>query len=240
MKSSNRITTQAPKRPAAKTVRTRAIADGVEVGAWRRPDADKTMSQELGLRIRAIRESRGLSLGQLSEISGVPGATLSRIENSKMSPTFGVLSRVMMGLDIDWTDLVSTSHLQPGERLMSFAEADEGQVERVRESDAKIMHSHDGSRLLPLMVTVRARSLDEVGGLIGHRGEEFCYVLSGTLALHMEGAPPRILRAGASALFDSATPHAYLAGAASGARIMIVVLRAYGSARNAESPEPQA
>jgi hypothetical protein len=56
----------------------------------------------------------------------------------------------------------------------------------------------------------------------------------------MEGAPPRILRAGASALFDSATPHAYLAGTASGARIMIVVLRAYGSARNAESSEPQA
>jgi quercetin dioxygenase-like cupin family protein len=70
--------------------------------------------------------------------------------------------------------------------------------------------------------------------------QEFCYVLSGTLTLHMEGAPPRILRAGASALFDSATPHAYLAGAASGARIMTVVLRAYGSARNAESSEPQA
>ena len=240
MKSSNSINTPAPKRPAAKKTRTRAVADAAEAGAWRRPDGDKTMSQELGLRIRAIRESRGLSLGQLSEISGVPGATLSRIENSKMSPTFGVLSRVMMGLDIDWTDLVGTSHLQPGERLMSFAEADEGQVARVRESDAKVMHSHDGSRLLPLMVTVRARSLDEVGGLIGHRGEEFCYVLSGTLALHMEGTAPRILKAGASALFDSATPHAYLAGAATGARIMIVVLRAYGSARHAGPSEPQA
>jgi len=227
-------------KPAAKRSRTPPSGKEVESPQWRRPDTDKAMSQELGLRIRAIRESRGLSLAQLSVISGVPGATLSRIENSKMSPTFGVLSRVMIGLDIDWTDLVSSHHVEPGERMMSFADAEAGQVSTVRESDARVLHSQDSARLLPLLVNVRARSLEDVGGLIGHRGEEFCYVLSGTLVLHVEGAPPRIMRAGASALFDSGTPHAYLAGTAAGARIMLVVLRAYGSAKSNDPSEPQA
>lgn len=46
--------------------------------------------------------------------------------------------------------------------------------------------------------------------------------------LHVEGMPPRVMRAGASALFDSSAPHAYLAGSKGGAKILIVVLRAYG------------
>jgi hypothetical protein len=43
----------------------------------------------------------------------VPGATLSRIENNKLSPTFGVLARVMMGLEIDWVDLTAPKTLEP-------------------------------------------------------------------------------------------------------------------------------
>ncbi|WP_225782864.1 helix-turn-helix domain-containing protein [Xenophilus sp. Marseille-Q4582] len=187
------------------------------------------MTEELGRRLRVIREGKGLSLAQLGELSGVPAASLSRIENNKMSPTFGVLSRVMMGLDIDWTDLVGRHHLAPGERLTSFTDAGEGQETNVRQSKARVLHAHDAAHLLPLIADVHARSLEEVGGLNGHKGEEFCYVLSGTLVLHMEGMPPRVMRAGASALFDSSTPHAYLAGTQAGTKIMIVVLRAYGA-----------
>lgn len=187
------------------------------------------MNQELGARVRAVREVKGLSLAQLSEKCGIPAATLSRIENSKMSPTFGVLSRVMIGLDVDWVDLVGPKKLNPDERLMSFADPGGGKSTSVRASSASVLHSHEEARLLPIIIDVRARELAEVGGLIGHRGEEFCYVLAGTLMLHMEGQSPRLMKAGASALFDSATRHAYLAGGSTGAKILLVVARAYGS-----------
>jgi len=198
------------------------------------------MIQELGLRIRAVREEQRLSLAQLSEKTGIPGATLSRIENSKMSPTFGVLAKVMIGLDVDWADLVGPKRLQPGERLMSFADPGGGKATAVRESRAVVLHPHVEAHSLPLLVEVHARDLADVGGMIGHRGEEFCYVLSGTLVLHMQGKAPRIMKSGASALFDSATPHAYLAGAGSGAKILIVVTRAYGSHVEAMSDQPRA
>lgn len=186
------------------------------------------MNQELGVRLRSIREARGLSLAQLSEKCGVPGATLSRIENNKLSPTFGVLARVMMGLEVDWVDLTAPKSEEPG-LLLSFAEPGDGESRTVRESTASVLHSHDTSRSLPLLIDVRTRDLEESGGLIGHRGEEFCYVLSGKLLLHMQGLPPRLMKAGASALFDSTIPHAYLAGDAAGAKILIVVQRQFGA-----------
>ena len=205
----------------------------------KRSEEHYSVISELGVRVRAVRESKGLSLAELSEKCGIPGATLSRIENSKMSPTFGVLARVMIALDIDWIDLVGPKRLAKGERMMSFAEPGEGQSTEVRGCSASfVLHSQDTARLLPLLIDVKARELVDVGGLIGHRGEEFCFVLSGKLALHMEGHAPRILKPGASALFDSATPHTYLAAGPQGAKILIVVTRAYGSHVQASANQP--
>lgn len=211
--------------PAAGRAGTARTAEPV---GWRRPEGDQSMTQQLGLRVRAVREAKGLSLAQLAEKSGLPSATLSRIENNKMSPTFGVLARVMMGLEVDWIDLMGPQRDVSGERLKSFADAGKGQSTSVRACSATVLHAHEQARSLPLLIEVRARALEEVGGLIGHRGEEFCYVLSGTLVLHLQGQPPRIMKAGASALFDSETPHAYLSGGSAGAKILIVVQRAFG------------
>jgi len=214
---------------ATKTVRKpkdKAVAAAPQ--GWRRPQGDQSMTQELGVRIRAVREARGLSLAQLAERCGVPGATLSRIENNKLSPTFGVLARVMMGLEIDWVDLTAPKASEPGDRLVSFAQPGDGEKRTVRDSTATVLHSHESALSLPLLVDVRTRDIESSGGLIGHRGEEFCYVLAGKLALHLEGLPTRVMTAGASALFDSATPHAYVAADAGGAKILIVVNRQFG------------
>ena len=231
MKTSN--VARAPARPSRSTP-AKAAAES----RWRRPEGDHEVSQELGVRLRAVREAKGVSLAQLSETSGIPGATISRIENNKMSPTFGVLARLMTGLEIDWGDLAAPKRLAPGERVISYADPGAGRSTVVRGSRASVLHAHDAARSLPLLVEVHDRELADVGGLSGHRGEEFCYVLSGTLVLHLEGQPPRIMKAGASALFDSATPHAYLSGAKGGARILIVVVRGFaGRGADAAAPE---
>jgi transcriptional regulator with XRE-family HTH domain len=227
---------KAPKAAKAKAIKAAKATTATkatmkkEPAGWRRAQGDHSMTQELGVRVRAVREARGLSLAQLSEKSGIPGATLSRIENSKMSPTFGVLARVMMGLEVDWGDLVGPRALVPGERVMSFADAGKGgRSTKIRESSATVLHPVESARSLPLLIDVRARDMSDVGGLFGHRGEEFCYVLAGTLVLHMEGRPPRIMKAGASALFDSSTPHAYLSGSSAGTKILIVVNRGFAA-----------
>jgi transcriptional regulator with XRE-family HTH domain len=208
--------------------RGRRVKARTQRSGWHRTEQDQSMTQALGENVRTARESRGLSLAQLSSRSGIPSATLSRIENNKMSPTFAVLARVMDGLEIDWGDLLGSSQLAAGEKLVSFAKPGAGRSTKVRQSTARVLHSHDSARSLPLVAHIDPAELDEVGGLVGHRGEEFCYVLSGTLILHMEGRAPRTMKTGASALFDSSIPHAYLAEGAQGADILIVVARGVG------------
>lgn len=197
---------------------------------WRRGEGDQSMIEALGQRLRAIREGRGLSLGTLSEMSELPAATLSRIENSRMSPTFSVLARLMMALEVDWIDLVGPKPARaPTEPFVSFNDPGGGQPRRVRGMHCVVLHNDDQAHAMTLLVDVRARKVEAVGGLVGHRGEEFCYVLSGTLLLHMQGREPRRLEAGGSALFNSGIPHAYVSGAAGGVKILVVVTRAYGA-----------
>ena len=195
---------------------------------WRRQETDQFVSQELGARVKAVREAKGLSLAALSEACGVPAATLSRIENNRMSPTFGVLARVMGGLGVDWGALLHAAHAPAGEKMVSFADPNEGESTSVRGSKARVLHSEDRARALPLMVEIHTPHLEEVGGLSAHQGEEFCFVLDGTLVLHIQGCPPRIMRTGASALFDSSIPHAYVAGASGSTTVLIVSQRPPG------------
>jgi transcriptional regulator with XRE-family HTH domain len=62
----------------------------VEQEAPIRDDADIRLAE----RLRALRRARGWSLDELSALSGVSRASLSRIENGEVSPTASVLGRL--------------------------------------------------------------------------------------------------------------------------------------------------
>src|ERR1700690_2636080 len=59
----------------------------------------------IGEKIRAIRKSKRISLTELSEISGLQMATLSRIENKKMVGTLDSHIQIAKALGIDITEL---------------------------------------------------------------------------------------------------------------------------------------
>ena len=221
----------ATKRAAARSPRatqpnTAHAADSQP--AWRRVQDDRSRIAELGRRIKALRESKGLTLAQVSATSGLPAATLSRIENSKMSPTFTVLARVMIGLDVDWIDLMGSTGVKPGAPLLSYADVAQAVPAGMRGLKVALLHQADNAHSMPMIAEIDAHSVEEVGGLLGHEGEEFCYVLDGSIALHIAGRRTHVLKRGASALFDSRLPHAYVAHGSGPARILMVVTRAYG------------
>lgn len=65
--------------------------------------------------------------------------------------------------------------------------------------------------LVPIIAEPHARSRAEFGELVRHEGEEFVYVLAGTVDLHTDLYAPARLEAGDSMYFDSRTGHAYIA-----------------------------
>lgn len=62
----------------------------------------------LGDNLKAIREKRGLNLGEVSELTGISKAMLSKIERSESIPTITTVWKIANGLKITLHDLSDT------------------------------------------------------------------------------------------------------------------------------------
>lgn len=60
----------------------------------------------LGARVKALRESAGLSLRDLTDRSGVSAPMLSQVERGETSPTLTVATRIAAGLDLRLSQLL--------------------------------------------------------------------------------------------------------------------------------------
>ena len=58
------------------------------------------MDQEIGARLKLIREQLELSQRQLARQSGVANATISQIEAGKLNPTVSMLKKVLDGIPV--------------------------------------------------------------------------------------------------------------------------------------------
>jgi transcriptional regulator with XRE-family HTH domain len=169
----------------------------------------------LGQIIRDLRARNGWTLKEMSEQSGIPVSTLSKVENGRLTLTYDKLQQMSQRLKIRMSDL--------------FAEADP-QVESItaRRSIGRIDDSvrvntpnYDyyylcpelrRKRMIPIVTRISAKSLDQFGELVRHSGEEYIHVLEGSIVVHTEFYDPVALRAGEGIYIDSNMGHAYVAG----------------------------
>jgi transcriptional regulator with XRE-family HTH domain len=164
--------------------------------------------------IRDVRISRGLSLRALSARAGLPYSTLSKLENGKMSLTYDKLIRLAQALNVDLKDILAS----PEERAAPVAVGRRSITRAGEAMDAeseKHVHHYPASDLLgkmmiPIIIDVQARSIEELGGLVRHGGEEYLYVLRGSMELHSDVYAPLPLGPGDSVYFDSGMAHGYV------------------------------
>jgi transcriptional regulator with XRE-family HTH domain len=58
------------------------------------------MDQDIGARLRAIRQHLRLSQRQLARQSGVANATISQVEAGKLNPTVSMLKKILDGVPL--------------------------------------------------------------------------------------------------------------------------------------------
>lgn len=178
---------------------------------------------DIGANLRAIRLEKGLSLAVLAQKSGISDATLSRVETGKTLVSAHNLYTLGKALGVDITAFYAPEArpLRSGVRAITR----QGQGHSV-ETDrfAALILAGDLSHkdMHPSINVITATHLDEVGGMTGHAGEEFLYVLEGHLVLHSAHYAPVLLEQGDSIYFDGSMPHAYLAAKGTKARILVV------------------
>lgn len=164
--------------------------------------------------LRAARIEQGLSLRALAARIGLPFSTLSKLENGKMALTYDKLVRLAQGLNVDIGTLVSgapAAEISPpaiGRRSITRA----GGMKAVSEKHSHFYPAAEllGKMMVPIIIDVKAESVEELGGLVRHSGEEFLYVLSGSMELHSDLYAPLPLAAGDSVYFDSGMAHGYV------------------------------
>lgn len=164
--------------------------------------------------IRALRRSLDFTLAELSRVAGIPVSTLSRLENDRASPTYDHLVRLSEGLGVDISSLFSA--IQGGAvagkgARRSINRLGDGVAMDSRHSVQKYLSTElVDKEFTPILAEITADSIEDHGAYLRHPGEEFVFVISGTLALYSEAYSPVVLKTGESIYFDSTMAHAYV------------------------------
>lgn len=187
----------------------------------------KSSHPTIGGLLRSLRARNKWTLKQMSERSGIPLSTLSKIEHDRLSLTYDRLQQLSERLNIRMSELFAES-----EDTSAPAVTARRSIGRVRDAvriDSKnyeyfyLCPELRRKRMVPSVANLRARSLDEFGPFLRHAGEEFIYVLKGTVVLHTEFYDPLTLEEGESVYIDSNMGHAYVIGPDSDAATVMAV-----------------
>jgi transcriptional regulator with XRE-family HTH domain len=164
--------------------------------------------EDIGARIRAIREEKGVPLEELSKLTGFEVSFLAGIETNQVQPQLGTMIRLSKALDSAFGRLVSGT----GSKLYSIIRKNERRTVSRSTTRTGKRHLYTYKSLAPdvkgrhmeaLMVQLVASPEKE---LSVHDGEEFIFVLDGIVLLEI-GGDRFELEPGDSAYYLSTTPH---------------------------------
>ncbi len=180
-----------------------------------------------GALLRALRLERGWTLADVSKRTGMTISALSKAEIGKVALTYDKLVRISEGLDVDLSTLLSSpaESREPAGGLgrRSVSRAGEGMAIETQNYG----HCYPAADILnkgfiPIVVELRARSIEAFGPLVRHSGEEYTYVLQGAAELYTNLYKPLRLEVGDSVYLDSTMDHGYIAAAPGPCRVLCI------------------
>ena len=166
-----------------------------------------TENGAVGSRVKALRDSMGLSLRDLAERWGVSAPMLSQVERGETSPTLAVAGRIASGLDLTLSQLLRLDESRPCRRRSPRRRPGARPVAATRSRSSR--HPCPGQR-----ADVSRHAL-QPGAATGGRDDppihepgasETALVLAGTVTLLIDG-DEHPLAAGDAVTFDADLPH---------------------------------
>ncbi|MFQ3594796.1 MAG: helix-turn-helix domain-containing protein, partial [Sphingomonadaceae bacterium] len=178
--------------------------------------SDRHSPPTLGRVIRQIRSRNGWTLKEMSERSGIPVSTLSKVEHDRLTLTYDKLQQLSQRLSIRMSDLFAEGHEAEAPRVTGRRS-----IGTIASAVRVMTDNYDyhylctdlrRKRMIPILTRIRARTTGEFGDLVRHQGEEFIYVLAGRIVVHSEFYDPVVLEKGEGIYIDSTMGHAYVVG----------------------------
>ena len=162
----------------------------------------------LGERINKLRKSRRMTLTEISKKTRIDMATLSRIENGKMTGTLDSHVKIAEALGVRLPDLY--------DKVLDKASEEKDQ--KVRKKIETYSHSSGAvaellttgvlqKKMMPVMLKLKSGGhtvTEEYSGIT----ERFIYVTKGTFEIRLSGET-KMLKQGDSLYFDASLPHSF-------------------------------
>ncbi len=164
---------------------------------------------KVGERVRRVRESRGLSLQDISLRTDIDVSMLKQIEEGALAPPLGTIIKLAKALEMKIGYFIS------GEEDRAYT--------IVRRDDRKVVSRYDSKRakyygyeyeslaphkkdrhMEPFLVTLAPAETEEERS--AHDGQEFIFVLEGNMEVRL-GEEIHILEPGDTIYYDSTVPH---------------------------------
>lgn len=167
--------------------------------------SERPAGPDLGTRLRAVREERGLSQRELARRAGVTNATISLIEKNKSSPSVSSLKKVLDGIPMTLAEFFALE-LPPSDQIFFRA----GELPEFSEQGVSFRQlGGDKSRQkLQILRERYAPGADTGETMLSHESEEGGIVLKGRIEVTV-GEQQRVLGPGDGYYFDSRTPHRF-------------------------------
>jgi transcriptional regulator with XRE-family HTH domain len=165
--------------------------------------AETTPMTTIGDCLRATREHQGLTLERAAELSGISISHLSRLESSERQPSVASLLALSAAFGVPVGTLFGETQ---GATPLTISEPDEPRRESNGLAIATCSGYSGSSAIDALRVTVPPDRPAPVPAR--HPGEEWIYVLSGTLRLEYDGAL-YFLESGTAVHFNAELPHRF-------------------------------
>lgn len=196
-----------------------------------------------GMVLRRLRLERNLTLAQVSERTGLPVSSLSKVETGKMSLSYGKLMSISAGLGIDIATLFNREQAPDVQAVpfgrRSITRAGGGPAIRT----ATYGYTYPAAELLrkslnPMIIDVKVRRIEDFGEWMRHPGEEFAMVLEGAVDFHCDLYAPVRLETGDTIYFDGMMGHSYVAASDGPCRLLCVCSARDDELRPSLNPVP--
>ena len=164
--------------------------------------------EDIGQRIRKIREEKGLALEELSNLTGFDVQFLSSLEKNEAQPQLGTVIKLSKALDSAFGRLVSGV----GDKLYSITRKNERRTVSRSTSRTGKKQVYTYKSLAPdvkgrhMEALIVQLDVDPDREISVHDGEEFIFVLDGIVVLEI-GDDKFELEPGDSVYYLSTTPH---------------------------------
>ena len=173
----------------------------------------------LGGLVRLLRQRNGWTLRQMSDKVGIPLSTLAKVEADKLSLTYDKLQQLTSRLGMSMTeflaqdDAASRGSPAPVVTARRSLTTDDNSIRITTPNyDYEYLCADlREKRMVPIITRIRAHDIAEFGEPVQHKGEEFVYVLEGSIEVHLQFYTTVVLKAGQGIYIDSTMGHAYVA-----------------------------